>query len=282
MLVMPILKDFKFHSPQSLSAAAGLLGRSKAPMLLAGGTFSLNYLKKTAQYPTDVISLKKISALKGIKTQGKGVWIGAMTTMDELIVSKIVSGSFPSLFEAASRMGTTPIRNMATIGGNIASRFYWVDLPAVLISLGARVSLASKAKKTTIALEEFLASKPDKKAIVTGILLPQKERSAFYFRHTRTAQEVDAPCLGLAFSALRKGSRLADARVVVNTSVSLPVVFRSMAAVLERTDIGALTLLVIEEALLKDAAGTKLDEYRLRLLAADLEKLLNILKGQGS
>lgn len=249
-------------------------------MLLAGGTFSLNILKKTAKYPTDVISLKKISALKGIKLQDKGVWIGAMTTMDELIASKVVSGSFPSLFEAASRMGTTPIRNMATIGGNIVSRFYWVDLPAVLISLCAQVAFAQKGKKTTMPLEKFLSSKSDKKTIITGIFLPQEKRSAFYFRHTRTAQEVDAPWLGLAFSALKKDGRLVDSRVVVNTAVSLPVDFRATAAVFEKADPGTLALSVVEKALLKDAAGTKLDEYRIRLLAADMEKLLSMLKGQ--
>ena len=143
---MALLKDFHYHTPETLHEALGILMKSKEPLLLAGGTFVLNYLKKSPKYPADVIGLKKIPSLRGISDSGDSVSIGAMTTIAELAESDLIRKHFPSFFQALRHLGTTPIRNMATIGGNVASRFFWVDLPAVLISLGARVCPKSYAK----------------------------------------------------------------------------------------------------------------------------------------
>lgn len=274
---MSILKDFKFHSPGTLSEGLSLLEKAKTPMLLAGGTFALNYLKKSSKYPSDVISLKKIDALHGIKPKGQGFWIGAMTTIAELADSKLIKSGFPSLFEASAKLGTTPIRNMATIGGNIASRFYWVDLPAVLISLGARVTVATKKKKETIALEKFLSDKKFKKYILTGILLPKENRLSFYFRHTRTAQEVDVPSLGVAFSGIKRGMEIVSVRCIVNTATSLPVALRNVETLFNGTHSQKIKVEELNRALLEDVRNTKLDEYRVHLLSADLEKLLVFL-----
>jgi len=275
---MSILKDFKFHSPDSLSQALELLDKTRAPLLLAGGTFALNTLKKSSKYPSDVISLKKIPELKGIKVKGKELWIGSMTCIDELIGSKLTGDTFPSLKDAALKLGTTPIRNMATIGGNIASRFYWVDLSAVLISLGARVEAASLEEKRIVDLDKFLAEKSSKKVIITGILLPQEERCSYYFRHTRSVQEIDVPTLGLAFSCIKGKEGLSDVRAVVNTTLSFPVILKGIVSILKNSEYKNVKVSDIREAILKDAESTKLDEHRLALLVQDLEKLIELLK----
>lgn len=270
---MPILKDFKFHAPKTLSEALGLLDKGKTSLLLAGGTFALNTLKKTSRFPSDVISLRKIGALQGIKPQGRGLWIGAMTTVADVAGSKLIENMFPSLAQAASSLGTTPVRHMATVGGNIASRFFWADLPAVLISLGAKICVAEKNKKETLPLEKFLPERSLKKFILTGIFLPENKMSSFYFRHTRAVQEVDAPYLALAFSCSRKGARLQDVRCIVNTTLSLPLSLKNVEALFENIARAKIAAREIQEALRKDTENSKLDAYRLHLLSADLEKL---------
>ncbi len=275
---MPILKDFKFHSPDSLSQALAILEKAESPMLLAGGTFVLNTLKKSSRYPTDVISLKKVSELKGIKTQDNELWIGSMTRIDELAGSKLISDAFSCLKEAALKLGATPIRNMATIGGNIASRFYWVDLPAVLIALGARLEVALDGDKRLVGLTDFLTEKQHKKAILTGIILPLEKRDARYFRHTRTVQEVDAPYLGLAFSYVDKNMRPSNIRAVVNTTLSFPVFLKRAASMLEGTGYQKAAFEDIRAAVLQDVSITKLDQHRIQLLCADMEIVLASLK----
>ena len=94
-----------------------------------------------------------------IKTQDNELWIGPMTRINELAGSKLIRDTFTCLNEAASKLGATPIRNMATIGGNIASRFYWVDLPAVLIALNARLEVVMDGKKHSLELNDFFIEK---------------------------------------------------------------------------------------------------------------------------
>jgi CO/xanthine dehydrogenase FAD-binding subunit len=272
---MPILKDFRFHAPHKLSEALALLDRGKSPMILAGGTFALNTLKKVARAPSDVISLRKIEALCGIKPQKSGLKIGAMTAIADVAASKAVQEAFPSLAQAALSLGTTPVRHMGTIGGNIASRFYWVDLPAVLISLGAEVSVAQKNKTATLSLEEFLLKKPFNKFILTHIFLPESKAISFYFRHTRTVQEVDAPYLALAFSCSTSDARRKNVRCVVNTALSLPLVLKNVESLFENTVPAKITGSEIREALRHDTQACKLDDFRLHLLSVDLERLAN-------
>jgi len=57
---MGLLKDFKYYAPATLKEALGALKNARHPLVLGGGTFSLNHLKKAAKYPTDVIGLKKV------------------------------------------------------------------------------------------------------------------------------------------------------------------------------------------------------------------------------
>lgn len=275
---MGLLKDFKYYTPATLKEALGLLKNARCPLVLGGGTFSLNHLKKAAKYPSDVVGLKKVSALRGIKDSKDVVTIGAMTTMAEICASGIIRKNFPSLVEACSKSATTPIRNMATIGGNVASRFFWVDLPAVLISIGAKVSIATPGKERccAVSIQEFLGSKPPKKFILTKIILPKSDSLSFYFRHTKT-MPVDVPSLALAFFASLKNGKLSGVVLVVNTTMSFPVELKKVAAVMEGRSLREIPLKSVTQALNKDVEKLRLDEYRLRCLATDLESLLGIL-----
>ena len=274
---MGLLKDFKYHAPATIQEALKLLQKSSTPLILAGGTFVLNYLKKSARYPTDVISLRKIKVLKGIKDEKKGVSIGALTTIAELLELPVIKEHFFSLYDACQHLATTPVRNMATIGGNLASRFYWVDLPAVLISLGAKVCLETSKAKETLSIEDFLKQKPSSKFILTSVFLPKKDLIAFYFRHTR-GSSVDVASLALAFSAFQEDQSLESVRFVVNTVTSFPVRLRSTEAIFEGKTLAKINEKEAILVLQKDLENVKLDEYRRHCLEVDLGSLLKLLK----
>lgn len=273
---MPILKDFRYYSPKTLKETLKLLARSKKAVVLAGGTFVLNHFKKAGRCPEGVISIKKVAGLKGIQKIKQGLKIGALTTIGELLDSKDIRQDFPSLFDACRQIATTPLRNMATVGGNVASRFFWVDLPAVLVSLDAKLAIATSSSRKSTGVDAFLAAKPAKKFVLTHVILPCEDRLAFYFRHTK-AMPVDVPCLALAFSATRKKNVFTSVRCVVNTTHSHPVRLNAVEAVLEgrdaKTSQGAL-----RDALEKDLAVLKLDVYRNQCLKTDMEQLIQRLK----
>lgn len=245
--------------------------------LLAGGTFVLNHLKKAKRYPLTVVGLKKISSLRGVEAVDNGCRIGAMTTVAELCESPLIREGFPSLFEAGSKLATTPVRNMATVGGNVACRFFWTDLSAVLISLKAELSLLAPAGKKRISVEDFLIHKPQEKFLATDVFVPERGRRAFYFRHTRS-MEVDVPSLALAVSLREKEGRLSDARCVVNTAVSFPVSLPLLQKVFEGKRAADLKSDDARKALREDLKEKGLDDHRLYCLELDLETLLECLK----
>lgn len=269
---MPMLKDFTYHAPQSLKEALQLFGRSQKPLLLAGGTFVLNTLKKTSAAPQDVISLRKVKECQGIREEKNFVGIGAMTTLDEIISSQIVQKHAPVLGEACRKVGTTPLRNMATIGGNVASRFYWVDLPCVLMALGAKAEwVTAKGVKKETCIGDFLK---DKTAVVLLRILVPCGKKGFYFRHTQ-AMDVDLPVLALAFSCQKQAKTVTEISVCVNTTLSFPQRLKTLETLWTAQfpqDAGQ-----VREALRKDL-GSVCDEDRLALLETDLESLMKELR----
>lgn len=273
---MAILKDFRYHAPADVQDVLRLLAGGEAAVVLAGGTFVLNYLKKAARPPSDVVGLKKIASMRGIHAAGDGLEIGAMTTIAELAEHEEIEKYFPSLREAALKLGTSGVRNMATLGGNVASRFFWADMPAVLMSLGAELIFETLRGERRMSIGDFLEEKSVEKSLLTRVRLPEKNRRAFYFRHTR-AMEVDVPYAALAFSCRTGGDRMGDVRCVVNTASSFPVVLKGVEKLLEGKAPADVRVQDATARLAEDLRETGLQEHRCHLLSVDVEDLVHAL-----
>jgi len=275
---MPILKDFHYHAPAGVDEALGILRKSEKSLVLAGGTFVLNTLKKTTVYPTDVIGLRKIAQLHGIRDTAKETAIGSMTTLAEVVSSPVIREHFMVLADAAARVATTPLRHMATLGGNVASRFFWVDLPAVLMALGGKAAWSGVKTKKTLTIEDFLVlTGREAKGILTEIVLPKSGLTGVYFRHTQSI-EVDVPIVAMAFAARRQAGAAKDVRCIVNTTLSRPVRLAGTASYFETKKIEEWRAEEAAEALRGDLQQSKLDGYRLHCLCADLESLIDKFK----
>jgi len=117
------MKPFKHHNAQSLREATTLLrkynGKAKAN---AGGTDLLGAMRDRcmAEYPEAVINIKNISGLDYIKEDKKGLRIGALTKLADIASSKKIKDTYKLLAEAAHSVATPHVRNMATVGGNLA------------------------------------------------------------------------------------------------------------------------------------------------------------------
>jgi CO/xanthine dehydrogenase FAD-binding subunit len=249
----------------------------KGASVLAGGTLLLNALKKAARAPKVVISLRKVAGLSGIKEEKACVKIGAMVTISEVCESVVIRRNFPSLDEACCQLGTTPIRHMATIGGNVASRYFWVDLPTVLVSLDARLILETARGKKTVSLDGFLAKKEAGPFLLALIEIPKKRPVSFYCRHTKT-MSVDVPTLALAFAAGLRDRALQDVSLAINTTLGFPLFLKKTAAVFEGCDTEKIPCDEVQRALEQDVAGFGLDDFKRHALAVDLEGICGRLK----
>jgi len=117
------MKRFEHHNARSLEEAVALLidydGRAKVN---AGGTDLLGALKDgaTPEYPAAVINIKSIAGLDFIRNDEKGLRIGALARLADIVKSPIMQEHCKLLAEAAHSVGTPHVRTMATIGGNLA------------------------------------------------------------------------------------------------------------------------------------------------------------------
>jgi 4-hydroxybenzoyl-CoA reductase subunit beta len=87
--------------------------------VLAGGTDLIPLMKYGLETPSAIISLKNVADLKGITATDKEVFIGAMTPLADLSSSSLIKADFPALHQAVESVAAPPLRNVATVGGNI-------------------------------------------------------------------------------------------------------------------------------------------------------------------
>ena len=158
MTYLKRLPKFEYVGPQSLAEVCGLIaGASENEvMLLAGGTDAILQMRRRERVPRRVIGLKGVAELDFVREQADGsLAVGAMTTLQTLLSTPLVSQRYGLLHETAAQIGGYELRNVATIGGNIAGALPCADLPPALMTLGARIKLSSQRGERWVPLEEF-------------------------------------------------------------------------------------------------------------------------------
>lgn len=150
------LPDFELHEAQSPAEAAALLAEhARDALLMAGGTDLLVDLKTGRRTAGHVVWLNRIEALRGIASDADGIRIGALTTISQLLDSAVVRDRCRPLLDAASQMAAPQIRNLATIGGNIACAAPCADIPPILMVMSASAELVSGTGTRQVLLDEL-------------------------------------------------------------------------------------------------------------------------------
>tara|TARA_Y100000590_G_scaffold199729_1_gene226850 strand:+ start:22 stop:807 length:786 start_codon:yes stop_codon:yes gene_type:complete len=129
------MKSFNFKTPTNTKEASKLASGKAA--FLAGGMTILPAIKLRLAAYSDLINIKKIKSLSGIKVSSKSLRVGATTTHAEVSTSKEVGKSIPSLAVLAEGIGDPQVRNRGTIGGSIANNDPAADYPSACLSLKA-------------------------------------------------------------------------------------------------------------------------------------------------
>jgi aerobic carbon-monoxide dehydrogenase medium subunit len=169
--------SFAYHRPASVEEAVGLLAElGEEARALAGGHSLIPMMKLRLASPAHLVDLAGLADLKGIRTDGVDIVIGAMTTQHELGGSDLLGTKIPILREASLQVADPQVRYLGTLGGNVANGDPGNDMPAVMLALGATFEVAGKAGERRIAAREFYqgayftALEPGE--IVTAIRIP--------------------------------------------------------------------------------------------------------------
>ena len=109
-------------------------------------------MKQGLYQPKTLINIKKIAELKGISYDAKdGLMIGALVTHRELETSTLVKEKFPVLCEAEREVANIRVRNMGTVGGNLASGEPLTDLSQIFIALDAKLKISRAERPAQLA-----------------------------------------------------------------------------------------------------------------------------------
>jgi len=129
------MKTFNYHAPKDIKEASKLASTSSA--FLAGGMTSIPSMKLGLATYKDIIDIKHIKKLSGIKVSGKTVKIGATTKHADVASSKDVKKAIPSLAKLAGGIGDAQVRNRGTVGGSIANNDPSACYPSACMALNA-------------------------------------------------------------------------------------------------------------------------------------------------
>ncbi len=138
----------KFSAPQTLKELSKALKTKKENCFIAaGGTDLAVKINKNRIFDYSIIDITKIQELEKIEMINNSIIIGACTTMQSIENSEILKVYAPALVKAASKVGSTQIRNRATIGGNIANASQSADTLTVLMTYNAEVEIINSQGK---------------------------------------------------------------------------------------------------------------------------------------
>ena len=235
------MRNFDYLEPTTVAEACALLkqhgGEAK---VFAGGSHLTILMKQGLYQPRALVNIKKISELKGIKYDEKeGLSIGALVTHREIETSALVREKFPVLCDAEREVANIRVRNMGTVGGNLASGEPLTDLSQIFIALDGKAKIAGPDGQRTIPIEElfvdFYTTSLAEDEILTQVVLPPlPPRSGVDYIRFSSSSVVDKPSAGVAVRLTLENSSetIQTARIVLGCVGATPVRARKAEALL--------------------------------------------------
>jgi aerobic carbon-monoxide dehydrogenase medium subunit len=229
-----LLNPLTLHLPKTPLEAARLYKELEDSKVLAGGTFLLNSMKllkhKGTKTAKNILSLAHVDELKGVSFQGDTLTIKAMTRINELFESPLPDGHLKILHTVCRNISTNPIRNMATVGGNLTCRYTWTEMGAVMIALDAQMHfLGPDGKEDVISPEVFFKNAARSEKLFTHVTIKTQKDAKTAYRRVKKTVHMDIPSLAICIKTQIKGKQWYNTRIGINNGVA----FAQRDAILE-------------------------------------------------
>jgi len=253
------MTPFDLAEPETLSQALALLDPEDASVRpIAGGTALMLMMKAGVFRPTRLVSLRKLTDLAGIDASAADeLRIGATAPLAAIERSAAVRAHAPVITRTLRTLSNIRVRNVATIGGHLAHADPHMDLPPVLIALGARVVIAGRTGERIIAAEDLFSGYFEtvllRDELISAVIVPgQGRRRAAYLKCTTRAVH-DWPALGVAVSIDVDRTSKQDPRVVISAASETPTRLLEAEGVLRDCGLDEASLRRAGEAAAKEA-----------------------------
>ena len=215
----------RFFIPATGEQLADLLAQHKDATLVAGATDVGLWVNKDHRAISPAIFIGALNALQRVTVSGQTVTLGAGVSYSAFL--PVLAEHFPHMEELWWRIGGEQVRNMGTIGGNIANGSPIGDTPPAFIALGATLTLRSRTGVRTMALEDFFLAygRQDRRSdeFVESITLPKPRPgslNAVYKLSKRRDEDISALCG--AFSIELAGDTVHAARIAFGGMAGTP------------------------------------------------------------
>ena len=198
------MKTFNYHSAKEVKEASKLASSNSA--FLAGGMTTIPSMKLGLATYKDLIDIKGIKKLSGIKVSGKTVRIGATTKHVEVARSKEVKKAIPSLAALAEGIGDPQVRNRGTIGGSIANNDPAADYPSACLALNAIIHTSKRKIQADKFFKGMFESDLKKGELIEAIEFKVPDKSS-YVKFPNPASRY--AIVGIYVAKLKKEVRVA-------------------------------------------------------------------------
>lgn len=235
------MEQIEFARPHSLAEAYELLSNGKRSVVLAGGTDLIVQLREGRKQTDQVVDLKAIPELIGLRWNSDGsLEIGAATPCVDIYENPDVQQRLPVLNDSASLIGGIQVQGRASFGGNVCNSSPAADATPMLIALGAICITGSGSGNREIPLEEFFTG-PGQNVLQQGEILvsiripAQPGRSGAFFNRFIPRNEMDIAVAnaGARIQLSEDGSTIESARVAVGAVAPTPLIVPSAAEALK-------------------------------------------------
>lgn len=251
------MNSFKLINPGSKEELLKELAqKGSAGKAVAGGTDLLPACRKEKlPVPEYMINLKSITELAVIEKAGNMVNVGALATHAEVYESPVIRENGFALSEACDKIASTQIRNLATIGGNIANASPAADSVPALLVFGANIHLCSAKGQRELKLEEFFTG-PGQTVLAEGEIIDKisfpalgpQEGSAFVKLGKRKAVTLSIVSAAAYVKLSSDLSLIEEAKIAMGSVAPTPLRLKSAEALLKGVNLQAFDWQAFNEA----------------------------------
>jgi len=208
---------FDYVAPTTVEEALGaLVDAGDEAKVIAGGQSLMPVLRMRLNAPSLVIDLGRIESLRGVRDDGDGLHIGAMTTYQTLLDDASVHEHLLLLTKATETIADPQIRHRGTIGGALAHADPAGDLGAAALALEASFTIQGRSSRRTVPADEFFRglfeTAVGEDELLTGIRFPKRTGwGAHYEKFVRVSHQWSI--VAVAATVLADGGTIREARV---------------------------------------------------------------------
>jgi xanthine dehydrogenase small subunit len=215
----------ELYVPSSMADLAEIMASHPQATVVAGSTDVGLWVTKQMRAINPVVFINGLAALQAITTTPDAIRIGAGVTYTHGLTA--LAERYPALGRLIPRIGGQQVRNMGTVGGNIANGSPIGDMPPALIALGADVALRSREGARIVALEDYFIEygKQDRQRheFVESISVPALARDALFsvYKLSKRRDEDITAVLG-AFWLRLDGDTVSEIRLAYGGMAGTP------------------------------------------------------------